>query len=406
LFLVLGFVLGGCTTTSEKIYRAMNRVAWAPRESEVWNKGFNSMKDLDRMALRGLLKALDDGWYKGQDFREYGDEIDLIRYAIIRAVGELGYEPAADKVADFVASDKKRDVRLAAIRALGHLGYQSKTIEKLTPILTSEDEADDEVKIEAATSLCKLNREEGAFYLMESLGSDDPGIVENVERGLIGSDYYSAIYISEALKDERFRDVRPRLEKLIPVLTDSLIAKLDSEDREVRLRSAKALGYLGDRRAIKPLLALLEGDKEAKVRLWAAISLGKMGDPEGISYLFSFLGSEDNLSRKMAVDALVEVGELVVPKLIDSLKDENHLVRCSAAQALGIGRFPGAVPALVAALQDTSAEVRWNAAVALGMIGDSSASEALKAAASDTSQTVAFYANWSLERLGEKSIRR
>ncbi len=407
LVLVLAAFLGGCTTTSEKIYKSMDRVAWAPMESEVWNKGFDTMKGLDRMALRGLLKALDAAWYKGKDFREYTDEIDLIRYAIIRAVGELKYEPAAATVADYVGSDKDRDVRLAAIRALGSMGYQTKTIEKLTPILTSEDEADDEeIKLQSAISLCKLNREEGAFYLIESLGSDNPEISERAGKGLIQSDYYSAIYISAALGDKKFSDIHSRMERLLPVLADSLIAKLDNEDKDVRMESAKALGYLGDRKAIEPLLALLEKGKDAKVKLWAAISLGKMGDPDGIGYLFSFLGSDDNLSRKMAVEALVEVGELVVPKLIDSLKDENYLVRCGAVQALGPGKFPEAVPVLASALRDTSAEVRWNAAVALGMIGDSNASEALKAAADDANETVAFYVNWGLERLDESTIRR
>ena len=196
------------------------------------------------------------------------------------------------------------------------------------------------------------------------------------------------------------------MRRYIQSLADSLIAKLDNEDKDVRMESARALGYLGDRKAIEPLLALLEKDKDAKVRLWAAISLGKMGDPDGIGYLFSFLGSDDNLSRKMAVEALVEVGELVVPKLIDSLKDENYLVRCGAVQALGAGKFPEAVPVLASALRDTSAEVRWNAAVALGMIGDSNASEALKAAADDEDETVAFYVKWGLERLDESTIRR
>jgi hypothetical protein len=66
LLLALAYFFAGCTTTDEKIYRAMDRVAWAPRESEVWNEGLETMKALDRMALRNLLKRMDDAWYIGK----------------------------------------------------------------------------------------------------------------------------------------------------------------------------------------------------------------------------------------------------------------------------------------------------------------------------------------------------
>jgi HEAT repeat protein len=75
--------------------------------------------------------------------------------------------------------------------------------------------------------------------------------------------------------------------------------------------------------------------------------------------------------RRLAVEALVRIGESAVPALGEALKDQGEWVRVGAAEALGrIGpEAKSAVPALVEALKDQIVGVRRRAAEALGIIG-------------------------------------
>ena len=58
---------------------------------------------------------------------------------------------------------------------------------------------------------------------------------------------------------------------------ECLIAALKDKDSNVREAAAEALGELGDKRAVKPLLTALKKDKDSNVRDAAAKALGKLG---------------------------------------------------------------------------------------------------------------------------------
>lgn len=59
-----------------------------------------------------------------------------------------------------------------------------------------------------------------------------------------------------------------------------LIARLESSDGNVRRMAASALGKLCDRRAVGPLLDLLEGESKPQVRQYAVKALGSIGARE------------------------------------------------------------------------------------------------------------------------------
>lgn len=94
-------------------------------------------------------------------------------------------------------------------------------------------------------------------------------------------------------------------------------------------------------------------------------SSGKTANREAIAKLMAALGSKHGMERQHARLALVELGKLAVPHLIEALKDKHQQVRWEAAKALGSIKDSSAAPALVEALRDESSEVRWLAAEAL-----------------------------------------
>jgi HEAT repeat protein len=113
------------------------------------------------------------------------------------------------------------------------------------------------------------------------------------------------------------------------------------EDPRVRRYLALALGRLGDRSGVAPLLEAL-GDEDGETRLYAAWSLGALKDSAAVGPLTALLGAEDPGMVKMAAYALGAVGDR------------------------------GAAAALVPLLRSPAAEIRWNAALALARLVDAS----------------------------------
>jgi HEAT repeat protein len=172
----------------------------------------------------------------------------------------------------------------------------------------------------------------------------------------------------------------------------ALIRALEDTDMNVKHAAAEALGKIGDRRAVEPLICLLSTD------MWlqfpAAIALGDIGDSRAVAPLVTLLDmpganvpaiqalgklahlsaleplsaylSDDEPSlREWALEAVVETlvkngSDAPVPPLtdrakellIDALKPDRPGVRKNAAIALGCFRVREAVPALRDLLRD------------------------------------------------------
>ncbi len=98
----------------------------------------------------------------------------------------------------------------------------------------------------------------------------------------------------------------------------------------------------------------------------------------GDGALQGFLQNEDPAVRRRAALAAGRIGDpLVVPRLVQRLRDGEAEVRRSAAFALGLMGSAEASPALLASLDDPDAATRGLASEALGRIGQSSAGPAI-----------------------------
>ncbi len=113
---------------------------------------------------------------------------------------------------------------------------------------------------------------------------------------------------------------------------DALIPLLEDNDAEVRAQTAKVLGDAAYAKAYKPLVKLLEDVDEPRGQFFAALALGKIGKKEAIKPLLEMLranNDEDVYLRHAGVMAWVRLADFEVIK--SAAKDNSAAVRLAAA---------------------------------------------------------------------------
>ena len=148
------------------------------------------------------------------------------------------------------------------------------------------------------------------------------------------------------------------------------------EDYKVRLACADALGKIGDRYAVEPLIDVVKDEEEKSVYLKesAASALGLIGDSSAIDPLISILESKQAFLDKFTFlkEKIVEaLGRLninnkkVMKALKNSLMDPSPIVRINAIEAIMNSEDESAFDLIAPCLTDDNEEVRKNALIAL-----------------------------------------
>lgn len=185
-------------------------------------------------------------------------------------------------------------------------------------------------------------------------------------------------------------------------LADRRLEALSERAWHRRAEAAERLGILRSRKAVAPLVDLLE-DPEPAVQLAATRALGRMRAPEALPALLKALERMPGPSGSPIAQALMEFGEQAQSALIQALGPRS-LVRSQAAQILGELRSLQAVPGLVRILtQDEDPEARASAASALGTIADPQATHALREGLGDVFREVRARCAWALGMIGDPS---
>lgn len=88
---------------------------------------------------------------------------------------------------------------------------------------------------------------------------------------------------------------------------EPLIKLLTSEDPDARFGAAKALGDIGDKRAIPGLIHALN-DSEGAVRFWALDALGKLKADEASEAIGKLLQDKRESIKDLAKEVLTHIG--------------------------------------------------------------------------------------------------
>ena len=129
-----------------------------------------------------------------------------------------------------------------------------------------------------------------------------------------------------------------------------------TKDESVRKVAAEALGEIGDAQAVGPLIAVL--NEGSIVREVVVEALGKIGDPQAVDPIIAALKDNDEHVRKVAAVALIKIGDpRAMGPLAVALRSEGWDVRGSAAEALAKVGDPQIIKPLIAALMDENGQV-------------------------------------------------
>jgi HEAT repeat protein len=185
---------------------------------------------------------------------------------------------------------------------------------------------------------------------------------------------------------------------------EPLLAALGRAESAARDQIVRALGKLGDQRAIDPLLGVLRSE-----RAWVAReALAGLG-PEVVDRMAELLGSNEPALRREAVEVLIlvlrpmlfgldsEAGALVMR----SLDDPDDGVRATAVRALDSLRDERTIAVLVARLRDKNSSVRYYAISALSAVASPEAAAHLVPMLRDANSEVRYHVGEALARLGD-----
>lgn len=358
----------------------------------------------------------------------------------------------ADSVLEQIAALKDRDwaIREEAATALGE-ARDSRAVVPLLAMLKDSDRAVRDAAISALTSIGEpavvslgaclgdddLTLLESATCILAKIG--DRRVFDDLVGVLGSADWIVRSHAAQALG----RIGEPRgVDHLIPLLQDKvkavredaaralvtigkvalprLRASLSHEDWIVRLHAVEALGKMRAPDVVEDLLSVMFNDRDTAVRVDAARALGEIGDARAVDFLITAMNDRD--VRPKAIEALGKIGDRrAVPDLVQVVTgtspstNERPLHGCgdryeeeimsldAAVRALASIGDTAALPTLIGALQNTL--VREEAAHALVAFGPPAIPLLLDVLRKEKDDNILYHVKESLHQLGWRANR-
>jgi HEAT repeat protein len=287
---------------------------------------------------------------------------------------------AAGKALTNLLSNSDADVRHAAIGALVNIGGAPVDMQKVVPLLSSDDVF---MRNQAATVLGF------ALYKMTSNPQRTPeqAALEQAAGLALAQSLSDPQTRAAALKALTFLKAPPLVaaHPIVEILKYNVWIIADGRQRP-ELPSESG-GFQGP--AIDDAIDVLArtGSPEAEPLLikfltiinpgagrHAAAGLAILRDPRAVGPLIDVLRTKEVGIQPEAAEALAAFQDpRVVPALIESLQADNYSQRASAATALSHFHDSRVLPALIHSLTDENTDVRVKVAEALGNLGDPAA---------------------------------
>ena len=248
-----------------------------------------------------MLKMRDSGDVDGLLAALHHSNMDVRHYAAAR-LGEIGEPRAFDPI---LAMLKDAPQRPGIVNVLGQLSFQMKTRgfkpdPKAVPhLLALLDEP--EVRENAVFALGQFDDPRVAAAL--GIPSDQAAI-EALIAGTQVADAQKRLDATFKLRQDGVHVNNPALRaKIVEAFLALINLPPSNEYGPSRYQAATALGDMGDRRAVEPLISILK-DPGWMIRSEAAISLGKLKDRKAIPALEALLSHPDDATRDSARKAL------------------------------------------------------------------------------------------------------
>jgi HEAT repeat protein len=298
----------------------------------------------DRSALPTLHGALED-WEPA------------VRGRVVVAIGKLPHPSSlAPLLTAFRRKDESGENRAAIMTALGALGHP-----QAVAFLRGEVQrrwAQEDLRPVAFRALWRSRHLLSRANLVE------------VVAGALASDNQSLVYDAVL----RAAELRAR------ECTKPLLALIEHPDPNIRNKAVYALGLIGDRRAVDPLLALLPGTREARQLNNIAFALERIDKPAFYARIRGLVQHQQAIIRLNAAFVLGDIrAPEALPLIEQMLRDPSDRVKLEAIEAVAkLPLRPAATRLLERALQDRSEVVQAQAILWLGQTGTQTSIAALE----------------------------
>ena len=335
---------------------------------------------IDEIQLEAIAAEL--SFFLERDMRSkrmVGFVVEQRRSGLARGAFELGPyavwpRPAPPELVSALLQaidDENAKVRLEAIYAVGVVGRAPLTADQIGRLTKALDHYDPAVRAGAARVIARVKVTETADALMKAVNDSQVDV------------RYSAMRALGAIGDQR----------AITALTEQFTYYKKGEGAWSAL---EALARLGSAASV-PLFRERVNDKDAFIRRAAIEGLGRAADAESADALERVAGTDESpMVRLAAIFALQKLGRNFAARIVDLMSSEKVIAQ---AQDYLVELGPSMAPTLVPRLQEPDANVREAVADVLGAIGDASAVPALEAATKDRDPSVASAAKRALARL-------
>ena len=356
-------------------------------------------------------------------------------FATIEALGRIGDPNAVDSLSLLITGNLPT-IRLAAIDALGQIG-SPKATETLTEQLKNPSS---DVRRITALAMARIGDQKTISVLIESLADPSDAVSEMARYALdkIDAQWRNGDEASTTLSQFKYdlmmqnivdNDAILRRYGLLKGLNtidpnwhhrawgeavtrhyESYLNSLIPHERWV---AARALGDIGDVRAIDALLACLNSEDRG-VSKNAILSLGKLGDRRVLPTLRDILVGDDLQLKSATATALADLGDTTaIPLLMNQITPEVIDLRIGRigrdipygiAHALGKLKATQSVDLLIQLVTHPQPATRTQALWALGNIGDSKAISCAQLALADRDFNVRTTAVKTLAKLGAVDV--
>lgn len=309
--------------------------------------------------------------------------------AILWALIKIG-PPAVEPLLVGLQSHPRPGVREGCARALGQIGDE-RALEALSVALSDEHLA---VREAASTALVRFGAaaHEVLVAALQNPSDDVRWLAANALDRLGWKPPHDEAGVNYLIA----RGQWDKCTAMGDIALQPLIGALHHWADEIRKGAAWALAHLGAS-AVEPVIAALKAESPP-TRASAAWTLGQLHDQRAVPPLALALQDETSEVRLSAIGALVRL-HAPCETMVEALKNEEMLVRKTAAWAVGQQRHRCAVEQLILALQDEATEVRQTVVTALGQIGDERAIQPLLTLVNDPDPEVRAAVAEATERI-------
>jgi HEAT repeat protein len=243
----------------------------------------------------------------------------MIKFAASEALGASGdgaLVPLLEKLR--VDSD---ELRYWAVRALA--GFRSPVVVTLLVELLSDESGDVQLAVAEALGHFELPQEMAPRVLVH-LGAEDWRIRRSLATALSRQQDWDLAVFRPWLKDEdenvRFWTVRVLAQQEDARAVDLLLDMFEDPAWPIRKAAAEALGGFGAEAVPRIRQAMVQRAGDSNQRYWLTRALVGVQEASLVPGLVNLLGDADQGVRQNSFDALVAMGDLAVPELLQSLR--------------------------------------------------------------------------------------